>query len=150
MGTGAARYCHRQTRKRSCGNRTGALLSLELLLVLPVLGLVGAGFLEFSLLLMGMQRVQTASSAACRVGPLPAGDAADQQQAMHEAAERALGTTGLAASFEIQSQVGQFAGDPVVVEVRAPMSAAAPDLLKVIGFGLEGRQLTARAQMCKQ
>ena len=91
---------------------------------------------------MGMQRVQAASSAACRVGTLPAGDVAAQQAAMQNAAAKALATTSLVQAFQLQSQLGSSTGDPVVVEVRVPMTAAAPDLLRVLGFSLQGRQLS--------
>jgi hypothetical protein len=136
-----------RTRKK---NRAGAVFSLELLLVLPILLTVCFGAVELSLLLMGMQRVQAASSAACRVGTLPASDLIAQDDAMRQAAAYALGTVGMANSFEMRSQLGQYAGDPVVVEITVPMSAAAPNLLKIIGFSLEDREMTAQTQMCKQ
>jgi Flp pilus assembly protein TadG len=130
--------------------RAGAVFSLELLLVLPILLTVCFGLVELSLLLMGMQRVQAASSAACRVATLPTTDTVAQQQAMSKAAAAALHTAGLVAAYQMKSQVGQYAGDPVVVEVTVPMTAAAPDLLKMIGFSLKGRQMTAQTEMCKQ
>jgi Flp pilus assembly protein TadG len=137
-------------RKNAKRNRKGAVLTLELLLVLPILWIICFGLVELSLLLMGMQRVQAASSAACRMGTLPAADPVAQQQAMRNAAAGALGTAGLVATYTMYSQVGEYAGDPVLVEVSAPMSAAAPDFLRVIGFSLRGRQLVARTQLCKQ
>jgi Flp pilus assembly protein TadG len=136
----------RSTKK----TRKGAVLSLELLLILPILWVVCFGFVEFSLLLMSMQRVQAASSAACRVGTLPTTDLEAQQTAMNDAAKAALGKTGLIDSYQMQSQVGQFSGDPVQVEITVPMTAAAPNLLLIVGFSLEGRQLVARTEMCKQ
>jgi hypothetical protein len=126
------------------------VLSLELLLVLPIVLMVCLGVVELSMLLMGMQRVQAASNAACRVGTLPASDLMAQRQAMASAAAGALGTVGMAAACQVQSQIGAYAGDPVVVQVSVPMTAAAPDLLKMIGFSLQGRQLVAHTQMCKQ
>ena len=139
-----------ERRKNTKKSRAGAVFTLELLLVLPILLVVGLGLVELSLLLMGMQRVQAASSAACQVGTLPASDPAALQEAMIEAAVGALATQGLAGSYEMQSLVGPYAGDPVVVEISAPMTATAPDLLRMIGFSLQGRQLVARTQMCKQ
>lgn len=136
-------------RRGRCG-RSGAVFSVELLLVLPIVLTLCFGIVELSMLLMGMQRVQAASNAACRVGTLPASDSALQQQAMRDAAAAALGTVGMASSYQMQSQVGQYAGDPVVVDVSVPMTAAAPNLLKIIGFSLQGRQLVAHTQMCKQ
>jgi Flp pilus assembly protein TadG len=137
-------------RKGTRRTRKGAVFSLELLLVLPILLTVSFGLVELSLLLMGMQRVQAASSAACRVGTLPASDPVAQRQAMEHAAVAALGAARLVAAYEMKSHVGQYAGDPVVVEVRVPMTAGAPDLLRMIGFSLQGRQLAAQTQMCKQ
>jgi hypothetical protein len=100
--------------------------------------------------LMGMQRVQSASSVACQIGTLPAADTVGQEQAMEAAAESALGTADMIASYSMQYQLGQYTGDPVVVRITVPMTSAAPNLLKIIGFSLEGRELTAHMQMCKQ
>jgi hypothetical protein len=131
------------------GQRTGAVLSLELVLVMPVLALAFFSVVEFSLLLMGRQRVQSAATAACRVGTLPASDAAAQQQAMRDAAARALGGA-MADAYQMQSDLGPHAGDPVVVRITVPMTAASPNMLAMLGFSLEGRQLAAQTQMCRQ
>jgi hypothetical protein len=136
----------RSTKK----TRKGAVLSLELLLLFPVLWVVCFGFVEFSLLLIGMQRVQAASNAACRMGTLPTTDLEAQQTAMNDAAKAALGRPTMVASYQMQSQVGQYSGDPVQVEISVPMTSAAPNLLLIVGFNLEGRQLVARTEMCKQ
>lgn len=126
------------------------MFSLELLLILPIVWVLFCGLIELSLLLMSMQRVQAASSAACRIGTLPCENAVAQQEAMLDAAARALGTAGMVANCTLRSDVGQYAGDPVVVEVSVPMTSAAPDLLRVIGFSLQNRRLVAQTQMCKQ
>ncbi len=130
--------------------RAGALFSLELLLVLPILWIVFSGVVELSLILIGLQKVQAASSAACRVGTLPAGDLAAQDQAMRDAAIAALQTPGMVNGYQMTASIGQYSGDPVVVEISVPMVTVAPDMLKVIGFTLQGRQLVARTEMCKQ
>jgi hypothetical protein len=137
-------------RRHVKGGRTAAVFSLELLLVLPIVLTVCFGVVELSLVLMGMQRVQAASNAACRIATLPAVDQAAQQQAMQDAVAAALGTEGMVASYDMHSQIGPYTGDPVVVEVRVPMRAAAPDLLKIIGFSLSGRELVSQTQLCKQ
>ena len=146
----AARPSPRPSPKGRGGSRSGAIFTLELLLVLPILLIVVLALVELSLLLMGMQRVQAASSAACQVATLPASDPVALQGAMDDAAEGALATEGLVTSYEMQSLVGPYSGDPVTVEISAPMTAAAPDLLRMIGFSLQGRRLVARTQMCKQ
>ena len=40
--------------------------------------------------------------------------------------------------------------DPVTVEVRVPMDAAAPDLLRFFGFSLRNRMLLAKTTMRKE
>lgn len=136
----------RWSRRR---DRAGSLFSLELLLVLPIVAAVCFGVAEFSLLMMGLQRVEAASSAACRVGTLPASNSAHLEHAVREAAAQALTKSSLVHTHEIRFDLGQFPGDPVWVEVRVPMTAAAPDLLRVLGFSLEGRHLMARTVMRK-
>jgi Flp pilus assembly protein TadG len=139
------------SRRRRSGRRVGAILSLELLLVLPILITIILGVVELSLLMMGMQRVQAASRAACLVGTLPADDWQAQEQAMRDAAEQAMGNAGMIDTYEIEEMdTGTFSGDPVVFSLSVPMTAAAPDLLRVIGLSLEGRQLASRTEMCKQ
>ena len=140
----------RRRRRLRPGRRTGAILSAELLLVMPILLALCLGVTELSLLLMGMQRVEAASSAACRVCTLPATDAVVREQAARQAATRALAKATLVSSYDLQIDPGLYAGDPVTVEVRVPMTAAAPDLLKIVGFSLANRQLVARTVMRKQ
>jgi Flp pilus assembly protein TadG len=138
------------SQRRGRRDRAGAIFSLELLLVLPILMIVCLAVVEFSFLLMGMQHVQAASTAACRVATLPSNDSVLLEQAMNKAAEGALGAERMVDNYEMQSEIGPYAGDPVVVEISVPMTAASPNLLKMIGFDLDGRQLVAQTQMCKQ
>ncbi len=150
--TGAAglRNGSRRARGRRGLNRAGAVFSLELLLVLPILLIVCFALVELSLLLVGMQRVQAASNAACRIAALPTNDTVRQQYAMSEAAEAALGTEDMVYYYDMDSGIGPYTGDPVWVEITVPMTTAAPDLLKIIGFSLDGRNLTSRTEMRKQ
>jgi hypothetical protein len=130
--------------------RAGAIFSFELLLVLPILLTICLGMVELSMLLMGMQRVQAASLAACRVGTLPASDQVYQRSAMEGAAWAAMGSTRMSDAATMTCQLAQHAGESVVVEVSVPMTAASPDLLKIIGFSLQGRTLDSRTEMCRQ
>jgi hypothetical protein len=84
------------------------------------------------------------------VATLPSNDSVLLEQAMNKAAEGALGAERMVDNYEMQSEIGPYAGDPVVVEISVPMTAASPNLLKMIGFDLDGRQLVAQTQMCKQ
>jgi hypothetical protein len=139
-----------ERHKNAKKSRGGAVFSLELLLILPIVLVVCFAVVEFSLLLMGMQRVQAASSAACRIASLPATDIGAQERAMDDAVAAALGTEGMVNDYQMTTNLGAYPGDPVSVEVRVPMTAVAPNLLRIIGFNLEGRELTSLSAMCKQ
>lgn len=136
--------------RRHLRGRKGAILSAELLLVLPIVMALCLGMAELSMLLMAMQRVEAASSAACRVATLPASDPVALEQAVREAAARALLKAKLVQAYQLEFAPGQFPGDPVTVEVRVPMKAAAPDLLRIFGFSLKGQELVSRTVMRKQ
>jgi Flp pilus assembly protein TadG len=119
-------------------------------LVLPILTTILLAIIEFSFLLMGLQRVESASSAACRVATLPVSDQAALDRAIRDAAAQSLGKASLVTTYQINYNLGQYPGDPVWVQVTAPMAAAAPDLLRIVGWSLSGRQLTAQTVMRKQ
>jgi hypothetical protein len=130
--------------------RKGAIQTVELLLVLPILlGLLFA-IIEFGLLLSANQRLKMASQLACRVGTLPADDPVEREQAIRRAAKGALGKPHLIRAHRLEFDAGRYTGDPVVVEIRLPMKAAAPDLLAVLGLGLKDRELLARTVMRKE
>ena len=143
--TGTARRAVRCCARRP-SDRKGALLSLELLLTLPILLALCFGTIEMGMLLMGMQRVQSAADAACRAATLPSADAA----AVQAAAVQTLAKNSLVQACTVDSTLGVYPGDPVTVKISVPMSAAAPNLLAIVGFSLSGRYLTAQTQMSKQ
>lgn len=144
MGRNATVSERRQFRRK------GAILSVEFVLIFPILlGLVLA-IIEFGLLLAAAQQVKTASHVACRVGTLPAASAEELDAAVRGAARTALMTCNLACAAEVEFEPGQYTGDPVTVQIRVPMKAAAPDLLAVVGFGLKGRCLVARTVLRKE
>ena len=144
---GQAVDVQRRTRRAA---RTGALLSTELLLVLPILVGVFFAIVEFSLLLSANQQVKLASRVACRVGTLPAANPSELQRAVCHAAETALAKPNLIGTYELTFQPGRYTGDRVVVEIRVPMKAASPDLLAAMGLRLGGRKLVARTVMRKE
>jgi Flp pilus assembly protein TadG len=118
--------------------------------MLPILMIVCLAVVEFSFLLIGMQHVQAASAAACRVATLPSDNLYALDLAIDAAAKSALGSENMVNDYQINSQIGDYAGDPVIVQITVPMTAASPNLLKMIGFDLEGRNLVAQTQMSKQ
>lgn len=130
--------------------RAGAVFSVELLLALPIVAACFFAIVEFSLLLSATHKVEAASRSACRVAILPSEDPAESELAVRRAAEWALGKPRLRSAYRLMCKRGRYTGDPVIVRIRVPMKAAAPDLLAMIGFGLEGRYLTAETAMRKE
>ena len=110
-------------RRRSCGRRRiGAVLSMELILVLPIALAMIFAMIEVGMLWAAGQRVNEAAAAGCRTASFRG---ADVKPATPEAPE-------------------------VCVTVSVPMKSAAPDLLKFIGFGLGDRRIVAQTIMRKE
>jgi hypothetical protein len=125
-------------------------LTYELVLVLPIAVALVLALLEFGLLWSAAHKVQLASQHACRVGTRHCPDLLQLQRAVQAATYEALADERLAASCELYFQPGAQTGDPVVVEVKVPMTAASPDLLSIVGYSLRGRHLTSRVVMSKE
>jgi hypothetical protein len=131
--------CHKRRRR-------GAILSMELVLVLPlVIGLFFA-LIEFSMLWSASHLVQEASVAGCRTATFHGSNAA----AIQRSVELALGKIALVQNCQVQVQGGLCSGDDVIVTVTVPMNAAAPDLLGMLGFSLAGQSITAQTVMRKE
>lgn len=126
--------------------RRGAVLSMELLLVLPVVLTVLFGLIEFSMVWTGAQRVQDAAKAGCRIASLPGSD----ELAVRHAVEQVLQKDALIETYELQIEGGEFSGDEVAVRLRVPMDAAAPNLLMMLGYNLEDRHLKGLAVMRRE
>ena len=137
-------------REAKGDNRRGAILSYELILVLPIAVALVLALLEFGLLWSAAHKVQLATQHACRVGTRPCASLTDLHKAVQAAADEALIDQRLIAACELRFQPGAQTGDPVVVEVKVPMSAASPDLLSIVGYSLRGRTLTSRVVMSKE
>lgn len=131
-------------------SRRGAILSYELIFVLPIAVALVLALLEFGLLWSAAHKVQLASQHACRVGTRPCEDLLQLHRAVERAADEALVDQRLIRSCELQFKPGVQTGDPVQVEIKVPMTAASPDLLTIVGYSLRGRYLTSRVVMSKE
>jgi len=130
--------------------RRAAVHSIELLLILTLLlGLVLAS-VQFALLLLANHQVKLASRLGCRAATLAGRNPQELEPAVRTAVERGLASPRLNAAYQVRMQPGRFTGDPVVVEVRVPMRAAAPDLLGLIGMTFGDRQMVAFTVMRKE
>jgi len=118
---------------------------MELVLTLPILGVVLFGLCEFSLLFFARGEVVEAARIGARTACLPGADAADVEAAVHQVLGPRLRTV-----VDVNVQLGSHSGDLVAVAVRVPMSRAAPDLLWPIGYSLKDRQLFAETRMIRE
>lgn len=131
---------------RRSRSRTGALLTMELILALPLLvGLLFA-IVEFGLLWEANHQVKLASVVGARTAAHPGGDL----PAVERAVMNALLKAGLKAHHTVSLEGGEHSGDLVSVEVRALMIDAAPDLLAFLGFSLAGQELAGRTVLLKE
>jgi hypothetical protein len=131
-------------------HRRGAILSYELILVLPIAVALVLSLIEFGLLWSAAHKVQLATQNACRAGTRPSATLHELDREVRLAANTALIDKRLIESHRLTFYPGSHTGDHVVVELQVPMSAASPDMLSIIGYSLRGRWLTSRVVMSKE
>jgi hypothetical protein len=131
----------RQTIQR---HRRG-MMSMELLLTLPLLMLLLMGIFEFSFLMYARGDVVQASRAGARLATLNGVWPEDVQ----EEVGRSLGGR-FRNSFQVETQLGEFPGDEVIVTVKVPMTAVAPNLLWPLGYDIQKQQFVAQTRMLKE
>ncbi len=133
-----------RTRTSTTPRRRG-VLSMELLLTLPILTVLLFGLLEFSLLFFARADVVEASRAGARAARVYGATA----ESVEEEVRFSLGGR-LAPHVRVQAELGDKTGDEVSVAVEVPMSVASPDLLWLIGYSLQGRDLLCETRMAKE
>jgi len=121
------------------------VMSLELVLTLPILGVVLMGLFEFTLLFYARGQVVEASRAGARQATLPGATIDDVEATVARVLPPRL-RQGLA----VETDLGTRSGDMVLVAVSVPMTSAAPDLLWPIGAGLAGKRLTSETRMVQE
>lgn len=114
--------------------------------MLPIVMALLFGMIEIGMLWSSSQRVKEAAAAGSRVAGFRGAD----ELAVRRAVEHGLGRKSLVESYKLK--VTKLIENPneVCVTVTVPMSAAAPDMLKFIGFSLSGRTLTAESIMRRE
>lgn len=125
--------------------RKSGFVSIEVILVLPMLMVLLLGLFEFSMLFTARGQVVEAAHAAARMATLHGVD----DLIIEDQARRSL-SAPLATSAKVETRHGVFSGDEVLVRVRVPMAAATPDLLWPIGYSVRNRELVAEARMLKE
>lgn len=130
--------CHR--RKSRAG-----FLSAELIMVLPVFGIVLFGLLEFSMLFFARGELAEASRAGARKATLPGVSSDDVEAEVRKVLSRRLQD-----SLQVQVDPGAKSGDVVTVALAVDMNAASPDLLWPIGYSLQNRKLYEVTRMIRE
>ena len=132
-------------------DRRGALQTLELLVVLPILILIVSAAFQFGLMFLGQQRLQMATFAAGRA--LSAGghhgeqgddyEHVSQQSLVQSTFTAALGEVAWLEACEVQVETIDEEAGLVRITTSVAANQVAPDMLAVFGLGLSDRRLTA-------
>ena len=130
-------HSNRKTRR--------GILTMELVMTLPILGIVLFALFEFSLLFFARGQVVE----ACRAGGRIACLTDCTSDAVENRVRQSLNPK-LRSAAHIDVELGEHAGDWVRVAVRVPMKLASPNLLWPVGFNLENRNLFAETWMFKE
>lgn len=118
---------------------------MELVLTLPIVGVVLLALFEFTLLFYSRSLVVEASRAGARRATLTGVTQDDVELEV-----RRILTPQLQQGLKVQSILSAHSGDLVAVGVEVPMAAATPDLLWPIGIGLKGRNLYSETRMVRE
>jgi hypothetical protein len=118
---------------------------MELVLTLPILGIVLLGLFEFTWLFYARGLVVEASRVGARKATL-SGVTMDEV----DAEVRRILPPRFHRGLNVISDLGANSGDVVTVGVEVPMTVAAPDLLWPIGIGLAGRNLYSETRMVRE
>lgn len=125
--------------------RRRGFMSFELVMTLPIFGLVLMGLFEFSMLFFARGDLVEAARVGARKAALPGVTEADVEAEVRSVLPRHLEKT-----MQVSVTPALHTGEVVTVQVWADMSAAAPDLLWPIGLSLGDNQLYAAAHMIRE
>ena len=143
--TGNLDRCVRRPVRFRFRVRRFGFASIELVLSLPILGIILLALFEFSMLFFARGAVVEASRIGARKASLPGVTAEDVEREIRKVLEPRLQR-----SLDVGTDVGDRTGDVVRVAVSVGMRSASPDLLWPIGYSLKGRNLYAETRMIKE
>lgn len=121
------------------------MLSAELVMTLPLFGIILAGLFEFALLFQARGELAEATRAGARLASLP-GVTTNQ---VEDEVRRVL-SPRLQATMDLAVEPGRRTGDVVTVAIAINMNSASPDLLWPIGYSLKNRQLYQTTRMIRE
>jgi Flp pilus assembly protein TadG len=147
------------TRRRSTKvrrrDRKGLALSVELIVVLPVLLLVLVAMVEYGILLVSSQGISAAANVGARQAALPSSSKADVDAAVETALggfiwqgrQETLVFVNGAKDNSVAPNTGLLdastTGDEIQVTVSIDADEVTPDILRYIGLSLAGSQVTS-------
>jgi Flp pilus assembly protein TadG len=135
-------------------------LSIELVMILPILTILTVGIIEFSVIMLSSQAISTASHLGTREAALPNATYDTVADAVSDALRTKIwegeheviifvtdpntmvtleddGTVGAPIQLEDANT-----GDQISVTVNVPTDQAAPDILAIIGLSTNGSEIT--------
>jgi Flp pilus assembly protein TadG len=126
-------------------HRRRGVLTIELLLILPILLFILLAVFEFSVLLFARSSVVTACNVAARQASL----GSMNQEQVEEIVRQVL-SPSLQNQLVVYYIPGSRSGEVTTVGIQVPMTNATPDLLWPIGFSLQGRYLTQQSYVVRE
>jgi len=142
---------HNRSKQRArSGLRNGAIMAMELLLILPLMMAIFFGTVEYGLLLAAEARLFNASREGARVAA--AGGDFDDVEAVVKAAllAREAELVDIQALLTDDNDDPLKPGDQVAVMVSAPATTLVPDFLRFIGISISNRCLIGQTVMRKE
>ena len=130
-------------------NRKGAILSMELVLVLPIFLLLVFSIVEFSMLMSAQTRVANAAQNGARMLSICGVPSTTAEAEIKSRVEQLLGPA-LAQQSVITITPGVYASDLGHIHVQVPMRNACPDLLWMTGFSVANRYINCDAAMAME
>jgi hypothetical protein len=130
-------------------NRKGAILSMELVLVLPIFLLLIFSIIEFSMLMSAQTRVANAAQNGARMLSICGMTSTTAETEIKSRVEQLLGPA-LAQQCVISITPGAYASDLGHIHVQIPMRNACPDLLWMTGFSIANRSIDCDASMAME
>jgi hypothetical protein len=141
----------RESRELRCSavpgksRRRSGVITIEMIMVLPILMIVLMAVFEFSMLFFARSSVVQASRLAARQASLGVTNQAELEQLV----SRVLSPT-LQQGFQVYVIPAERSGEITTVGLKVPMSSAAPDLLWPAGFSLQGRYLAEETSLVRE
>ena len=145
VGLGKSMVCSSRHTISAAKRRRSGVLSMELVLTLPIVALLLAGLLEFTMLFFARGEVVEASRVAARKATLPGVTLEEVEDEVFKVLHPRFHN-----SVQVAADLGEKSGDVVAVAVTVDMGAAAPDLLWPIGYSLQGRPLLSETCMIRE